>query len=131
MVERGIRSHQFPPCLSHCLPRILTATSSGVPYPIPVFLSLVPLRPQPPANCTRCCSPGPARSSSDRLKSMLSHESEEFQGCPPWMLFAAFPLAHQTCCHLEIARENRLAGALPQTKCTNLPGFQQPDRREA
>ena len=36
------------------------------------------------------------------------------------MLLAALPLAHQTRSYIEVAGEDRLAGALPQPE---LPGF--------
>src|ERR1019366_2905081 len=39
-------------------------------------------------------------------------------------LFTAFPLAHQTRCHVQISGENRLARALPQTKGADFRGLQ-------
>ncbi len=47
------------------------------------------------------------------------------------MLFIALPLAHQACGHVEIASENRLAGAFPQTKGADLSRFKWPYRRKA
>ena len=69
--------------------------------------------------------------SSDRLKPILGNQGEELQGCALRMFFAAFPLADQARCHVEIAREHRLTCALPQTKGANFFGFQRADEREA
>jgi hypothetical protein len=47
------------------------------------------------------------------------------------MLFAAFPLAYQTRCHIEIPGEDCLARALTQTERADFVGFQWSNRGEA
>src|ERR1035437_6931481 len=67
-------------------------------------------------SCRVACRPLPSAASCDSLEPILGDESEEFQGGSMRTLFTAFPLAHQTRCHVQISGENRLARALPQTK---------------
>src|ERR1039458_1124696 len=67
-------------------------------------------------SCRVACRPLPSAASCDSLEPILGDESEEFQGGSLRTLFTAFPLAHQTRCHVQISGENRLARALPQTK---------------
>src|SRR5664280_3594229 len=68
--------------------------------------------------------PLPSAASCDGLEPILGDESEEFQGGSLRTLFTAFPLAHQTRCHIQISGENRLARALPQTKGADFRGLQ-------
>ena len=47
------------------------------------------------------------------------------------VLLTALPLTDQACCHVEIAGEDRLAGALAKTKRADFFGRQRLHRREA
>src|ERR1019366_2080431 len=62
--------------------------------------------------------------SCDGLEPIPGDECEELQGCSLRTLFTAFPLAHQTRCHVQIPGENRLARAFPQTKGADFRGLQ-------
>src|ERR1017187_5644703 len=66
----------------------------------------------------------PSAASCDSLEPILGDESEEFQGGSLRMLFTAFPLAHQTRCHVQISGENCLARTLPQTKAADFRRLQ-------